>query len=319
MRDSTKPHLKSTLPPSVLVQIENSLKHLYISPISRCNLNCKLCYTAKRRSILSSDEILDFINRYQAHHLLDSVTFCGGEVFLLKDFCDLVNQLTEQSLFIQIITNGTINRLSQLQPPNEINLIVSLDGLPTQHDANRGEGRFQQTLDFCQQVIGLGFHLEIFTVVSQFNYSDLDQFEQFLTTQLGFLAPITYHPRKPHAYLATHPVDNRDQADNRFGFLSQSQIKYLQQTKNLFPPQDLGCYQLSVNSDGQIYGCCEGVRPVGKITDPVEQIISQYRDRIRIPKQCPAKKCLGCAEPDFICGLYSNFNCKSAKSNHSRT
>jgi MoaA/NifB/PqqE/SkfB family radical SAM enzyme len=127
------------------------LKHLYINPLEACNLNCKICYTKKTKTVLSNVEILDFIARYQTVQKLESITFCGGEVFLLQDFSSLINELTTKNIFIQIISNGTIDRLSEIKQANMVNLIISLDGLENYHDQNRGQGILPKVSNYLKK------------------------------------------------------------------------------------------------------------------------------------------------------------------------
>ena len=131
--------------------LKTNLQHLYINPLERCNLRCKICYTKKTAAILTDNQILDFIKQYNKIIPVSSVTFCGGEVFTLPYFTKLVNTLTNQGIFVSIITNGTIDRLDELKNPNSINLIVSIDGLPAYHDKNRGVGNFTKSFQFLQK------------------------------------------------------------------------------------------------------------------------------------------------------------------------
>src|SRR5258708_19978377 len=107
------------------------LHHLYINPLEKCNLQCKICYTRKTSPILTQEQILEFIAKYQLDQKLETVTFCGGEVFALAYFPNLVNILTNQGIFVQMITNGTFDRLDKFENPNLLNLIFSLNVLPT--------------------------------------------------------------------------------------------------------------------------------------------------------------------------------------------
>jgi len=61
--------------------LNQALKHLYINPLEKCNLRCKMCYTRKTNPILTEKEIIDFVNKYQKTQSLKIITFCGGEVF----------------------------------------------------------------------------------------------------------------------------------------------------------------------------------------------------------------------------------------------
>ncbi len=275
---------------------------LYISPLELCNLNCQICYTNKTKSQLSKDQVLDFIDRYRAQEKLELVTFCGGEVFMLNWFTESINDLTKKGLMVETITNGIIDRLSEINDPNQVNLIVSLDGVEADHDLNRGQGTFQKTMSFIKKAIKMGFHLEIFCVVSTKNYDHLDQFEQLLLEEIGYLPQITYHPRKPLSYLSSHPFSNKNGETQEFGFLSEDQVAQLYQKRKVFPPREFGCHQLSLMSDGQVYGCCEGTKPIGKITDQITELVDRYKQLVQRDPSC--------TEPDFKCGLCNLFGKK---------
>ncbi len=276
-------------------QIDTVLHHLYISPLEQCNLCCKMCYTTKTSNRLTNNQILDFIHRYHQEVSVQSVTFCGGEVFLLPEFIDLINQLSREEVFVQIITNGTINRLSEINNPNNCNLIVSIDGLPQFHDQNRGQDRWVQATNFLKDAIKRGFHTEVFSIVTKENIGYINKFEELLFSTINQEIPVTYHPRKPLSYLKMHPTSNQVGETQGFSFISPREQKNLSQQKNVFPPQSRGCYQISVMSDGQVYGCCEGVKPLGTITSDISLLINTFKSRI--------DETTNCIEPDFVCGL----------------
>lgn len=276
-------------------QLAKVLHHLYINPLEKCNLKCKICYTRKTDPILSEESILKFIERYQKAYELQTVTFCGGEVFSLKYFPHLVNTLTQKGIFVQTITNGTIDRLTEIDNPNMNKLIVSIDGLKSYHDKNRGEGNFDKSMKFLKKAQKKGFHTEIFSIVTKQNYPLIDQFEKFMKKHLGPIN-ITYHPRKPLEYLLNHPVSNIEGTVAEFDYLSKSELIEISKTRNVFPPRDLGCYQVALASTGKIYGCCEGFRPIGAIDDKIENIFEALKKRIGGP-------CLGCSQTEFMCGI----------------
>lgn len=280
------------------------MSHLYISPLEKCNLKCKICYTRKTDPILTETEILRFIGKYEKVHKLQTITFCGGEVFSLSYFPKLVNKLTRKNLFIQIITNGTIDRLEEFAQPNSINLIVSIDGLEKYHDVNRGPGNFRKSLDFLKKAQKLGFHTEIFSIVTRQNFETKKTFEEKLTRELDFTPKVTYHPRKPPAYLLHHPVSNVFGETKNFDFLTDGQMRKIVKEKNVFPPKNLGCYQIALASDGQVYGCCEGTTSLGTKNDPVDRLMKKLEERlVTWESQNTLKNCLGCSQPDFLCGI----------------
>lgn len=290
--------------PNVQAHFETMLNHLYINPLEKCNLKCKICYTRKTSPILSNEAILDFVKRYQAVHEVQTITFCGGEVFALTSFPALLNALNRQGIFTQVITNGTLDVLDKLEFPHLINLIVSLDGLPAYHDANRGEGNFAKSLAFMKHARQLGCPIDVFSIVTHQNLAQLDEFEAYLNKELGFEPGITYHPRKPPAYLEHHPISNILGELNGFDFLSKKEMLELMKTKNVFPPPRLGCYQIALVSDGKVFGCCEGVTPLGTIKDSPVHLIKALRERVETWAESNTDhNCLGCSQAEFMCGI----------------
>jgi organic radical activating enzyme len=271
------------------------LTHLYINPLERCNLRCKICYTKKTNAILSDTQILDFVKRYNKTIPITSITFCGGEVFTLPYFTNLINKLTDQGIFISIITNGTIDRLNELARSNNINLIVSIDGSPEYHDKNRGKGNFAKSFQFLEKAHAIGFHTEIFSIVTVDNFDDIGTFEKYIKNRLKSGVSITYHPRKPLSYLTHHPISNVVGTVKGFDFLTREQMLELLRTKKTFPPKELGCYQISLMSDGRVYGCCEGTVPIGTIRDDIKILIKKLEQRLA--------GCLACSQPEFMCGM----------------
>lgn len=290
--------------PKVKQHFEHVLPHLYINPLEKCNLKCKICYTKKTSPILPNEQILDFVARYQQVQKVETITFCGGEVFALAVFPDLVNALTKQGIFIQVITNGTIDRLDQITTPNSVNLIVSLDGLEQAHDSNRGEGNFRKSTSFMKKAWNLGFHSHVFSIVTHQNVDKLDEFEAGLEQELGFKPEVTYHPRKPPSYLNHHPISNIFGEIEGFEFLTKKEMLHVMQHHNVFPPPQLGCYQIALTSDGKVYGCCEGVTPLGRIEDNPGDLIENLRSRVEAWSVTNSSvSCLGCSQHEFMCGI----------------
>lgn len=288
----------------ILHHLDRVLFHLYINPLEKCNLRCKICYTRKTSPILTEDDILTFISRYQKVHRLDTITFCGGEVFTLTYFSKLTNYLTQKDIFIQIITNGTIDKLEEFTKPNSINLIISIDGLEQYHDTNRGRGNFRKSITFVKKAHILGFHTEIFSVVTKESFPNLDIFEEEMGNQLGYIPRITYHPRKPPMYLLHHPTSNIFGETKGFDFLTDEQMILMMKERNVFPPKELGCYQIALTSDGKVYGCCEGTIPLGQKDEKIEDLFCKLKERlIYWEKTNTLKNCLGCSQSEFMCGI----------------
>jgi sulfatase maturation enzyme AslB (radical SAM superfamily) len=263
-----------------------SLENLYISPLETCNLHCRYCYTEKTKNVLNNQQILSFVNRYQKYLKkvslvkgrngeaerdlnLKSIIFCGGELFTLNSFPDLVNKLDKLGIFITIITNGTIDRLNKIKNPNSCQLLVSFDGPKNIHDHNRGVGNYDLSKSFVRHALDLDFPVEIFLLITKESYPYLNSFNIFDLKK-------------------TYLID-------RLGSLSPAQTQNILNNYPTYPPKVFGCHQISLQSDSLVYPCCETQKTIGKISDPVKKIIKNYLDLV-----C---KNPFCVDPDFYCNL----------------
>jgi hypothetical protein len=243
-----------------------ALENIYISPSELCNLSCASCYTQKTRPLLTESDITRFIDQYQSFLTenklsLKSILFCGGEVFTLPWFIPLLNSLLSQKIFITIITNGTINHLSQISDPSNCQLLVSLDGPESVHDQNRGFGNFQKSLSFIEKALKLGFPTEIFYLVTKDSYPYIDSF-----SVSGL--PLTY-------------------LTDRLSSLTTSQVLSIKRNYSTYPNRHFGCFQLSLQANGQFYGCCESNQPLGTLDDPLSTIVSHFIKSLSPCLSCP--------------------------------
>ncbi|MCD4775377.1 MAG: radical SAM protein, partial [Candidatus Aegiribacteria sp.] len=97
------------------------LRHLYVNPVGECNLACKHCWIAPKRSEtpfqtrerlnseFSPEQFVDLLD--QAVELgLKNLKFTGGEPLLRSDFAELYRTAVEHPgiLTLGIETNGTL-------------------------------------------------------------------------------------------------------------------------------------------------------------------------------------------------------------------
>ncbi|HOY61437.1 MAG TPA: radical SAM protein [Candidatus Woesebacteria bacterium] len=270
--------------------IISSLENIYISPLELCNLNCKYCYTKKTKNILSNRQILSFVRRYNKQLVtrncqLKSVIFCGGEVFTLKNFPRLVNNLISQNIFITIITNGTIDKLDKIKDPKNCQLIVSFDGPQKIHDQNRGQGNFVKSKNFVEHALKLGFPVEIFYLITKDSYLYRDSFPKFLSKALKL------HSSKELNF--TYLTD-------RLGSLTSRQVKNIRQNYPVYPPKNFSCAMLSLQSDGKFYPCCESNKAIGSLSDPLSKILLNYSTIYLKNPLCP--------DPDYFCNFKNEVN-----------
>lgn len=295
--------------------LRSALENIYISPLELCNLNCQLCYTNKTKNILTNSQILSFIRRYQTYLKteglsLKSILFCGGEVFALKSFPRLVNLLTSKGVFISIITNGTIDHLDKIKDPKNCQLLVSFDGPREIHDQNRGVDNFDKSAKFVNHAQKLGFPVEIMYLVTPLSYPFIDTFK---------IANLSnnYITQKTYFYTSNHPLSNQK---NHTPALTSNQIINLKKNYPSIPAKNFGCFQLSLQSNGHIYGCCETPHPLGSIHDRLSKIISNFEKSLTTCSKCNLSSlkiensklkigiCHGCCDPNFLCGYRTELN-----------
>lgn len=292
------------------LQAEQALQNIYIAPLENCNLNCQLCYTKKSSIFLENEKILAFLTRYKKHVDLKSIIFCGGEVFLLPNFTSLINQLLSQKIFITVITNGTIDKLSEITDSKNCQLLVSLDGPKEIHDNNRGEGNFQKSVSFIKWAISLNFPVEIMFLVTPQSYFLKDSFPTYIEEVIGKKVPLSYITQKTFYFTENHPLSNQN---NEIIALTKEQIIDIKQNYPSIPKKSFGCFQLSLQSNGLIYGCCESPFHLGKVTDSIGKIIENFKNSLTTCARCQKNFCHGCCVPEFICGYARELGVKNCQ------
>jgi sulfatase maturation enzyme AslB (radical SAM superfamily) len=270
--------------------LQSALENIYISPLELCNLNCRACYTNKTKNILSNQQILDFVEKYsdfisKKNFHLKSILFCGGEVFTLPNFPDLVNTLIQKDIFITIITNGTIDCINKIKDSKNYQLLVSLDGPKEIHDKNRGFGNFDKTIKFIQHAKQLGFPVEIMFLITKDSYPYKDSFDVF-----GL----------PKTYLTDRKMS-----------LSKDQLLDIKKNYQTFPNKNLGCFQLSLQSSGIITGCCESSLLLGTINDDPTTYVANFIKSLSKCSSC--QKCHGCCDPNYLCGYKTELDLKTCQ------
>jgi sulfatase maturation enzyme AslB (radical SAM superfamily) len=181
--------------------------------------------------------------------------------------------------------------------------LVSLDGPEKIHDQNRGSGNFAKSIDFIQHALSLNFPVEIMYLVTPESYSYVDKIPNIVRAQC--LAPLQIN------YITVKSKSFNQKLN--FSGLSPSQIINLKKNYPSIPSKNFGCFQLSLQSDGQIYGCCESPYPIGNITDNPKIYIDKFMGSLKTCLNCfaPALSregvgegfcCSGCTSPTFLCG-----------------
>lgn len=137
-----------TLPEEVAFKLTN-----------RCDLRCGHCYQWNEAgyhhqlepSVANSDLDLGIVAKVLAatRPSRSNIYLWGGEPLLYRDWDGLVDLLIEDPRWISICTNGTMiaRRLdSLLKLSDRLEVSISLDGFPAEHNSVRGKGAFDRVL-----------------------------------------------------------------------------------------------------------------------------------------------------------------------------
>lgn len=110
----------------------------------RCNARCGMCdsWRLKPGREMTAEQVRQVFRKIGR---LDVVRLTGGEPFLRGDFAEIARAVWEESrpAVVHITTNGSFPeetaRFAETFPrPSRLQFMISLDGLPDEHDANRG-------------------------------------------------------------------------------------------------------------------------------------------------------------------------------------
>ena len=106
------------------------------------------------------------------------VSLIGGEVFLRRDWKEIVGRLTGGGVAVNLITNGFLFSSRVLDDLKSLcieSVSVSLDGPREIHDAFRQDGSFDRVLDAVAALTGAGIPTSIITTLHSRNAGHLEE------------------------------------------------------------------------------------------------------------------------------------------------
>ncbi len=151
---------KESLPKGYIFAFPNSI---VLKVTEACNLRCKHCFYAEqpefynKRSELNTTEIKELIDFLVDEINIIFLTLTGGEVFVRKDFLEILNYIKQKYIPVIIQTNGVlIDEIKAKQLGKTLNLKtdsvqISLEGADAEsHNKIRGDGTFEKAINAIQ-------------------------------------------------------------------------------------------------------------------------------------------------------------------------
>lgn len=168
----------------------------------RCNEKCWYCHSSSgpdyQEPVLTAKQVQSIIKLADKLSVFD-VTITGGEPFM---WCELDDLLSFMPTFhfpsVQIITNGTMVskvKADALKRAGISRVCISIDCLKPIHDANRGHGSFDKTIEGLNALTTVFDNVTVISVLDTYTFDRWPEFTKLLV-KLGVsshhLSPVCY-------------------------------------------------------------------------------------------------------------------------------
>lgn len=233
-----------------------------------CCFSCKYCGSRggkARENELTTEECLSVAD--QLHKLgCERVSMIGGEVFMRKDWKQIVARLTGHGINVNIITNGFIFREELIADLKEVrveSVSVSIDGPKTVHDKYRQDGSFDRAIEairvLCESKIPV-------SVISTLNRENSEFLEELFET-------VKRYPIYAWQLQACSPMGNAANNGVDFAFDVARVIRFVEENAPTAPfmlgiADNIGYFtpsegNLRGNSGAWFGGCSAGISSIG--------------------------------------------------------
>lgn len=128
---------------------------------SKCNCDCKHCYSRKfgNDAFLNTNMLFDFLKK----HKIESVNFGTGESFFHPDFLKIIRYLNQIGSKISVTTNGyTVSKLNdkELKMIHDVDFSLDYPNIEL-HDQSRQPGCFEMVINGINRCKDLGITCSI--------------------------------------------------------------------------------------------------------------------------------------------------------------
>ena len=150
-----------------------------------CCFSCKYCGSAggrARENELTTAECLDVADQLKELGCR-RVSMIGGEVFMRRDWKQIVKRLTDNGIRVNIITNGFLFREEQIKDLKDVrieSISISIDGPKAVHDKYRQEGSFDRAALAMETLLSSGIPVSVISTLNGENVKYLEEMFKFL-------------------------------------------------------------------------------------------------------------------------------------------
>ncbi len=144
-----------------------------------CDLHCKHCYDRSDRSPMPVEMAIaildDFYKFCQDMHVKGQVSFTGGNPLLYPHFIEIYRAAADRGFVIAILGNPTpadqIANLLKIAKPAFFQ--ISLEGLAEYNDYIRGNGHFQRSLAFLDDLKAMDIYTMVMLTLTRDNMNQV--------------------------------------------------------------------------------------------------------------------------------------------------
>lgn len=285
---------------------ENDLNKLYLHLTFDCPLHCAHCYAdggQRKMKELSPADFADMIQE-AANQCFRSVVLTGGEPLVYVGFDDLLSllevvdkkgtKLILRSSFAFLVPESRMKQICTLFDE----IIVSMDGDRSTHDARRGSGRYDLTVSSLEQAVRFGFSEKLglcCTLSQKENEGAPGDSVRAQAERLG-IRKLRFRP--------VLPLGRGAGAKQESWHLCSEEIDF---GDNFRPRFSCGLGQnLYVEPNGDAYPCYAWCEPDKKLGNLAEMSLGELLDTGQLYEYCghtvdTNEKCRNC-EVRYLCG-----------------
>jgi len=155
---------------------------VWFEPTMRCNLQCEFCHQRERRRISKYEmniKEIEYFFKQVAEWGIKLIELIGGEIFVRKDFFEILDLIEKYGLKVKLGTNGTLLSQSIIEKLKKYSCIeslsVSIDGPPNIHNKLRGHPKaFELSVNALKQLSKGKFITVIYAVILPENFDNID-------------------------------------------------------------------------------------------------------------------------------------------------
>jgi selenobiotic family peptide radical SAM maturase len=166
-----------------------------------CDLFCRHCYDRSKREAVRLDQGLAALDQVSAfckeRGVRGQISFSGGNPLLHPDFFALYQAAADRGLRTAILGNPAprekLERLVAIRRPEYFQ--TSLEGLKPHNDYIRGQGHFDQVMEFLPRLREFGIYSMVMLTLTQSNFSEVIPLGELLRERVDLftfnrLAPV---------------------------------------------------------------------------------------------------------------------------------